>query len=733
MSTHPLDARSPRTRHPLRHLRVLVVLLAAVAGAALATARGADAAPFPFAETFRNATAPDFALGGTPGSPAALTAGAGDATGDGWLRLTPAVTNRFGYAYHRTAFPSANGLVFDFDYAAWGGAGNGADGLAFVLFDGATSDAQFHPGPAGGALGYTACDTQPGLSNAYMGIGFDEFGNFANSGICQQSGASNGIVPNRVTVRGGAPAYQHLSSVIATGGVAASRANARHVTVTVLPKNGATVVSVAIRYPNGTVQPIATDLPLATPPETLKFGFTASTGGSVNNHEIRNLQVTKPTDLRVEVDAEPTSTDRNGVQEYVARVTNAGPNPTTAVDVTTSAPHTTDAAWTCTGAGGASCPAASGAGFPQGDVGPLPVGGELTFRITSRLTDDADDSSLTFEAQPTGDTSELVPADNAAEARSDVTPGIALPPTLTLAESGLATATSGSASGGNLTRVLQWLRCAADGGDCLPIAGATGPGYQTTVADGGAALRVRETVTNAAGAATAFSVALTVPGPAPEPTPAPLADVEALGPDGAPTDDAGPELADPHAPGSLLPSAIDVGHGPADALLPAGSAHPASPSTAGGAVAVPPLAPLALPSTPLPAPAPLVAPAPAGARLRTTAAAAPRAVKVPTTKPFRIARGVVAGPVRRTLADVVPQLRRAKTVRCVGVTDRRGSAARSRRLALRQARAVCRTLRQLGVRAKLRSSARRAAKPRTTSASATRPKQDRRVELVPRY
>ena len=113
---------------------------------------------------------------------------------------------------------------------------------------------------------------------------------------------------------------------------------------------------------NGTVQVIADEQVLPNPPATLKFGFTASTGGYTNNHEIRGMRVAKPTDLQVEVDPEPTSADRNGVQEYVARVTNAGPNDTTGVDVTTSAPDTSDAAWTCTATGGASCPAASGAG-----------------------------------------------------------------------------------------------------------------------------------------------------------------------------------------------------------------------------------------------------------------------------------------------------------------------------------------------------------------------------------
>ncbi|MFA4928504.1 MAG: hypothetical protein WC558_08305, partial [Patulibacter sp.] len=699
MSTLPLDAPHRRTRHLSRQLRVTALLVVTLMAAILGIARTADAAPFPFFESFRTNTAPDFAFGGNPGSPAILTAGAGDAAGDGWLRLTPALTSRFGYAYHRTAFPSGDGLVFDFDYAAWGGAGSGADGITFALFDGVTTDAQFHPGPVGGSLGYTACNTGsellPGLSNAYMAVGLDEYGNFANTAFCQQSGASNSVVPHRVSIRGGAPDYQHLRSVIATGGVSASRANARHVTVTVLPKDGATVVSVTIRYPNGTVQPIATDLPLATPPETLKFGFTAGTGGSVNNHEIRNLQVTKPTDLQVAVDAEPASADRNGVQEYVARITNAGPNPATGVDIATTAPDTTDAAWTCTASGGATCAAASGTGLPQGAAGPLPKDGMLSFRITSRLTDDANDSSLRFSADPTGDTTELTPADNVADARSDVTPGIALPPTIALSESGLATATVGTAIGGNLTRSLQWLRCDADGANCAEISGATGTGYLTTDADRGTALRVRETVTNTAGSAFATSVAVTVPGTPVEAEPPPADDEAPMPVFGRPG--AAPPVDDVPTLDDAAPAAL-AGDTPSPAL--GGAGEPASPSgstsyapsTTDGPVAG---GPLLAPQT---VSVPLLVPNPAAPPARTAPTTVPRTLTVPTTKPFAITRGVVTGPVRRTLVDAAPQLRTAKAVRCVGVTDRRGSSARNRRQAVRQAQAVCRTLRRLGVR-----------------------------------
>lgn len=502
-ATWYLGTRRLTLRQPL--LLVLLVVLAATVG----TLRPSDAAAqFPYGESFQDATAPGFVLGGT----ASLTAasGGGDTAGDGWLRLTPASTQRFGYAYNQTAFPSSQGISYEFDYAAWGG--SGADGFAFVLFDGATTDDQFNAGVNGGALGYSKCPPQPGLSNAYLGVGFDVYGNFASSSICGQTGVGAGLYPNRVTIRGGAPNYDYLTSVAATGGVGTTnRAGARRVSVVVRPKNGQTVLTVSIRSPNGTVQQIANEQVLPNPPATLKFGFTASTGGSTNNHEIRGMQVTKPTDLQVEVDADEPFAARDAVQSYTATVTNAGPNPTTGVDLSSSMPDTEDVEWTCTAAGGATCAFASGAGSIDGDFGPLPVGGTLTIKFTGTLTDDADFSELSFEAQPTGDTSDVDPDDNSGEASTEVTPVFDANPTYALSASGVATATPGTARGGNLTRSWQWYRCTPAGDDCVAIINATAATYQTVAADRESNLRVRETVSNDAGSVFADSAAWTLP------------------------------------------------------------------------------------------------------------------------------------------------------------------------------------------------------------------------------
>ena len=104
-----------------------------------------DAFPFPLTESFQGASAPNWVMGGK----ARLTSGNADPAGSGWLRLTDNTTSQAGYAYYNRPIPTGRGLVITFDYAAWGG--NGADGLTFYLFDGATP--VFNVGASGGSLG----------------------------------------------------------------------------------------------------------------------------------------------------------------------------------------------------------------------------------------------------------------------------------------------------------------------------------------------------------------------------------------------------------------------------------------------------------------------------------------------------------------------------------------------------------------------------------------------------
>lgn len=102
------------------------------------------------------------------------------------LQLTSDGMNENGYVFVDIPFSSAFGLKVSFEFSSWGG--DGADGFSFFMFDGSIDAGTFEIGGTGGALGYTPVrfpsDTDlvaDGLKGAYLGIGFDELGNFGNS------------------------------------------------------------------------------------------------------------------------------------------------------------------------------------------------------------------------------------------------------------------------------------------------------------------------------------------------------------------------------------------------------------------------------------------------------------------------------------------------------------------------------------------------------------------------
>ena len=128
-------------------------------------ARVAAQIGFPYCETFQTAsTQANTFYGGN----AQLVLGAGV------LRLTSNAQNQRGYIYINVPFPSTYGLKAEFEYFSYG-SNNQGDGFSAFLFDGDAPT--FSAGGFGGALGYGPRDNEPGLANAYLGIGFDEFGN----------------------------------------------------------------------------------------------------------------------------------------------------------------------------------------------------------------------------------------------------------------------------------------------------------------------------------------------------------------------------------------------------------------------------------------------------------------------------------------------------------------------------------------------------------------------------
>lgn len=246
---------------------------------------------FSLNETFRNSTASNWLLLGN----ATLTSGGADTTGAGWLRLTATGNNEAGSAIYNTPFSSSDGLQATFTYATYGG--SGADGFAFYLIDGSTGSPTV--GAKGAGLGYSREAAINGVTNGYLGIGFDEWGNFAiaAAGTCVQVACNSGNVNNTVAIRGSGSlqAGFDLYSKQTIASVTALRTQNRKVRITLTP---APTIAVTVELDSGSgfvklvdSLVISSISGQAAMPATFKLGFSASTGASTNFHEIRDLVI----------------------------------------------------------------------------------------------------------------------------------------------------------------------------------------------------------------------------------------------------------------------------------------------------------------------------------------------------------------------------------------------------------------------------------------------------------
>lgn len=267
---------------------------------------------FPYCESFQDNSAQ------------ATTVFGGDASlTSGVLRLTNNQMEQNGYVYIDIPFSSVFGIKTSFEYFSYGG--TGADGLTVFLFDANTPN--FAPGGFGGSLGYAQRNQDAGLTRAYLGVGFDSFGNFGNASE-NKNGGFPGVFdlhhPNSVVIRGPGSGLSGYSFVdgkktnsvgpfgfgagelfeLSSGGIGTMR-----VTDPNVPGYRKVIMSLDPN-PNGpgfflTVQMEVTtllDAPrmmtvfenvpyLFEAPKDLKIGFSASTGGMTNFHEIRNIVV----------------------------------------------------------------------------------------------------------------------------------------------------------------------------------------------------------------------------------------------------------------------------------------------------------------------------------------------------------------------------------------------------------------------------------------------------------
>lgn len=316
-------------------------------------------------------------IGRCPTSSAALPGGV-DPSGGGALRLT---SNTLGlltggergfFINNKTlGKPITNKtfteeLVIEFKFFTYNGKSSeatsvsGGDGLSFFLLDGAANPTE--PGAFGGSLGYAQRSIpgqQPvaGLAGAYVGIGFDEFGNFSNSNEGRIGGSPPLVLTrNQVVVRGPAPAYGFIelaspgfpidsvataTPFIAPGAPPADngapsrtdpRVTPRQVKITLTPTGFLTLQiyqpgqTNAIPKPSDYPPPILS-VNVATLPNSFKFGFAASTGTSTAIHEVQNVRITKntitnvfPTDQRLRLIKRVTAITRSGVRTDFTQV-----------------------------------------------------------------------------------------------------------------------------------------------------------------------------------------------------------------------------------------------------------------------------------------------------------------------------------------------------------------------------------------------------------------------------
>ncbi|MFJ3384493.1 MULTISPECIES: Ig-like domain repeat protein [unclassified Curtobacterium] len=264
-------------------------------------------------------------------------AGATDAAGNGALRLTPADNNAAGGVGAVQSVPITKGIDATFNSYQYNG--TAADGIVFYL---AATD-PYNPtvpekiGYLGGSLGYSAstANNAQGLSHAYLGIGLDRYGNFANrqfggSGCDTDQGTNGTLVKDAVTVRGpgnGTVGYcvqskTTVNGTLSTTGVTDRAAANVPVEIVINPTASAlfaqqnSSVSVAAGHYaviftsiGGTQQVVDGTLPKLTSnnaaaidpswidpatqyPYKLTYGWVAGTGGQNDVHEVNYLKTT---------------------------------------------------------------------------------------------------------------------------------------------------------------------------------------------------------------------------------------------------------------------------------------------------------------------------------------------------------------------------------------------------------------------------------------------------------
>lgn len=268
--------------------------------------------------TARQTAAPSSA-NGLPGAGTVI-----DAPGSGALRLTGAANEQASFVIYNRPISQAEGLTITFDLFAYGGTpaeGRNGDGFSFFLLNGSANPV--NAGAFGGSLGYAQKNATgiPGIAGGYLGVGYDEFGNFSTSVETPllQRPTPAGVatpVPDSIAVRGSeASQYAFLggTGTLAQGvdvPAATRREDAQRRARIDLSPTGLLTVRTDLNLDgdfedSGEIVLNNLDVRLTNGalPANFKFGFAASTGNATNIHEVRNLIVR--TFVRPELPAPP--------------------------------------------------------------------------------------------------------------------------------------------------------------------------------------------------------------------------------------------------------------------------------------------------------------------------------------------------------------------------------------------------------------------------------------------
>ncbi|HHQ4561552.1 TPA: DUF6701 domain-containing protein [Aeromonas veronii] len=221
----------------------------------------------------------------------------------GRLRLTQAVGNQSTSTTYQRLFPAANNLVtITFNHYAYGG--NGADGMAVVLSDAKVTP---QPGAFGGPLGYGFKPGISGFAGGWLGIGFDEYGNYSGEGGTYNVGRRR----QAVAIRGsgsGTSGYRYLKGTCNDGttnintnclnpGVDGNGGANHKYQLTIDSRiSGQSMIKVERDSGSGYVTLIdgfnvQNQSGQAQVPSDFLLSLTGSTGGLTNIHELDNVQI----------------------------------------------------------------------------------------------------------------------------------------------------------------------------------------------------------------------------------------------------------------------------------------------------------------------------------------------------------------------------------------------------------------------------------------------------------